>query len=386
MSTNWTSLMPHAPVRPGANDYVRRAGGASEEIAHWILANRSPVLLGGPAGVGKSTELAHAAELLQPHRVACLIPLDRWENMRRLTPPQLLQRIASCVAYLVKETFHLPLSAELFEESQKSVSDRWSPAALAKLVLDEAARLSRQGRVTLLLDGLEKVPEVQASLELFDALAALPEEVELVAVIPWHAAFGPHAETVIRAGERFVSARALEVDGERGRDGRAFLQDVLLRRLGLPKEELDPGPVETDHVLLSLLSVPWDEQSARTAARRELVADAARASGGIPRTFLQLMADAASYAKLRREGDWPVAEDLKDACTDQIDTFRRLLLPGDAGAARAAVGTDGRELELIRKIRLMAHGILLERVREGVPVLELHPLAHIAIEQGGRRA
>jgi hypothetical protein len=34
----------------------------------------------------------------------------------------------------------------------------------------------------------------------------------------------------------------------------------------------------------------------------------------------------------------------------------------------------------------MAHGILLERVRAQVPVLELHPLAQIALERGGNRA
>ena len=62
------------------------------------------------------------------------------------------------------------------------------------------------------------------------------------------------------------------------------------------------------------------------------------------------------------------------------------MLPGDADAALAAAGTDGRELELNRKIRLMAHGILLESAIHRVPVLELHPLALIAIEQGGRRA
>lgn len=380
MTMNWTSLMPHAPVRPGANEYVERPGGASEEITRWILANRSPVLLGGPAGVGKSTELAYAAKLLQPHRVACLIPLDRWENMRRIRPDDLLQRIASRVAYVAKETLHLSLSPGLFEESQKKASDRWSPTALVQLVLAEVTRLSQQGRVTLLLDGLEKVPEGAGSLELFDALAALPEDVELVAVIPWHAAFGPRAETVIRAGERFVSARALEVEGERGREGREFLKSVVLRRLLLPDESLDPNSV------VQAFSRSLDEERALVAAKRDLVADAAIASGGIPRIFLQLMADAASYANLRRVGDWPIVEDLTDARTDQVDTFRRLLLPGDADAARAAAGSDGRELDLGRKVRLMAHGILLERLRERVPVLELHPLAQLAIEQGGSRA
>jgi hypothetical protein len=204
--------------------------------------------------------------------------------------------------------------------------------------------------------------------------------VELVAVIPWHAAFGPRAETVIRSGERFVSARALEVDGERGQDGRAFLKSMLLRRLQLPDEALDPRSA------VQVFSGNLDEERSLVAAKSNLVADASMASGGIPRIFLQLMADAASYAKLRRAGEWPIVEDLRDACTDQVDTFRRLLLPGDADAARATAGTDGRELELGRKVRLMAHGILLERVREQVPVLELHPLAQIAIERGGSHA
>lgn len=380
MTTSWTSLMPHAPVRPGAFEYVERPDSPGDEICRWILANRSTILLGGPAGVGKSTELAHAASLLQPHRVACLLPLDRWENMRRLGPDALLQRIAGRVAYMARETLHLPLSQELFDEAQKTASASWSPSALAQLVLAEVTRLSRQGRVTLLIDGLEKVPEGATALELFDALAALPEEVELVVVTPWYAAFGPRAETVIRTGERFVSARALEVEGEPGRAGRELLKSMLLRRLQLPDEALDATRV------VKALSRSIEEERALIDAKSDLVAGAAAFSGGIPRIFLQLMADAASYALIRRAEGWPYAEDLRDACADQVDTFRRLLLPGDADAARAAAGTDGRELDLGRKVRLMAHGILLERLREQVPVLELHPLAQVALKRGGADA
>ncbi|MEO8900012.1 MAG: ATP-binding protein [Polyangiaceae bacterium] len=388
MTLNWTSLMPHAPVRPGAMEYVDRSGGPSEEISRWVLANRSPVLLGGPAGVGKSTELAQAAQLLQSHRVACLVPLDRWENMRRLGPDQLLRRIALRVVEIATKRLHLQLSSDLIgalRQGEELPGDsagpyEASPAALARLAVTEVARRSQQGKVTLLIDGLEKVPPGASSLELFDALADLPEEVELVAVVPWHAAFGPQAETVIRSGERFVAARALEVDGERGREGRAFLERVLLRRLQLPEEVLDADST------VQAFARSLDEERALVASRRNVVADAAMASGGVPRTFLQLLADAASYASLRRGGDWPIAEDVGDACSDQVDTFRRLLLPGDADAALGAVGTDGRELELSRKIRLMAHGILLERFRNQAPTLELHPLAQVAIERGHARA
>jgi hypothetical protein len=108
--------------------------------------------------------------------------------------------------------------------------------------------------------------------------------------------------------------------------------------------------------------------------RRNLVDDAIRWSGGLPRVFLQLVAAAGSYAKLRRSDPWPIVEDLNDACADQIDSFRRLLLPGDVDSIRSAAGTNGSTLEFDRKIRLMAHGILLERLRNGVRTLDVHPL------------
>lgn len=385
MNLNWKALAPHVPLQPGADEYVSRPDSAGDEIANWILADRWPVLVGGPTGVGKSTELARAARLLQKDRVACLVPLDRFENMRRITADQLLLRIAGRVAFLAKENFHLQLSSELLSalaqadvlsgiENEVKGSYEATPAALARLALTEVARRAAQGRVTLLLDGLEKVPQGPGSLELFDALGELPEEVEIVTVVPWHAAFGPQAETIVRPGERFVALRALDVEGEAGFAAREFLREVLLQRLHLPGEALDPTAV------IQAFSRSLAEERALVAAKRNIVMDAVHLSGGLPRMFLQLMADAATYARLRRGGDWPIVEDLNDACADQADTLRRLLLPGDAAAIRQAAQTDGRELGLERKVRLMAHGILLERMRNRKPELEIHPLARAAVE------
>ncbi len=357
MPTLWTSLMPHAPLPTAAASYVPRVNSASEEIVKWLLADRSPVLLGGPTGVGKSTELNHAAQLLEPHRLVCLLPLDRWENMRRLSAEQMLRHIARRVALVATDQQGLLLSPDL-----KRLLDReghgTSAPEFARLVLTEVSRLSRKGKVTLLFDGLEKVPEGSTSTKLFDALASLPEEVQLVAVIPYQAAFGPRAETILRPGERFVSARALEVAGDPGRAGRAFLHDLLRSRV-------DEDVVARGH--------------------SEVVEEAAELSGGIPRTFLQLMADASTYAQ-HHQAAWPDPNDLRLAVWDQVDTFRRLLLPGDANAARSALGTDGRELNLGRKVRMMSHGILLERLREHTPILEMHPLARLAIDQGEAHA
>lgn len=382
---DWKALKPHIPLGPGDAQYVERTGSAGDEIAQWILADRSPLLVGGPAGVGKSTELARAAELLQTHRVSCLVQLDRFENMRRLTPERMLFRIAACVGDVAAEVFQLPLSSSLqssLVQVKATLDETWEPQFSASAILaalgTEVARISRQGKVTLLIDGLEKVPPVAESLDLFEALASLQEDIELVTVIPWHAAFGPRSETVIRGGERYLPVRAIDV--EAGEPGRAVLRSILLQRLQLPEEALEPNAVA------GTVGPSLDQARARVAAKRNLVNDAIRWSGGLPRVFLQLLADAGSYAKLRRSDPWPIVEDLNDACADQTDSFRRLLLPGDINAIRAAAGTSGSELELNRKIRLMAHGILLERVRSGAPILDVHPLAQAAFGDGGAHA
>jgi hypothetical protein len=308
--------------------------------------------------------------------------------MRRLTADRMRLRIAQKVGSLAQELLRLPLSASLknaldsvnAELRGESVTHEATPSVLLNVALTEIMRVSKQGQLTLLIDGLEKVPQGPESLDLFEALASIRDEVELVVVIPWHAAFGPQAETVIRAGERFVAVRALDVQGDAGEPGREVLRKILLQRLHWSEGEFDPNAV------VGTVGSSLDEARARVAAKRNLVNDAIRWSGGLPRVFLQLLADAGSYAKLRRSDPWPIVEDLNDACADQIDSFRRLLLPGDVDAIRSAAGTNGSELELDRKIRLMAHGILLERLRNGARVLDVHPLAQAAFDTGGAHA
>lgn len=392
MNTDWKTLAPHRPLDPGSDAYVTPPSGGAREIADWVLAGGSTVLVGGPAGVGKSTELARAATLLQAARFACLVPLDRWENMRKLTPDQLLLRIAGRVAFVAIRHLNLPISFDLREtliaagvlkdDTVIAAPGKHVPTAssLIRHTLAEVGRLVVQRRISLLIDGLEKVPPGPGASDLFDALGALSEEVDLVVVVPWHAAFGPRADVVVRVSEKFTALRALEVEGEAGEPGRQFLMELLVARLGIKPAIGDSaagvgGPSEN-----------LEDARTEVLARRELVMEAARWSGGIPRTFLQLLADAGTYGRLRRNVPWPESVDLADAVADQEDSVRRLLLPGDTQAILAAEGTDGRELDLDRKVRLMAHGILLERLRDRRPTLEIHPLARAALKEGQRDA
>ena len=382
MSVDWKLLAPHKPVDLGSPLYV--VPPLQTTVADWVLAGSSVVLLGGPAGVGKSSELAHAASLLSDERVACFVPLDRWENMRALTPERLLLRLAGRLVQLATQVLNLPVSSTLMEslvaerlgqptaDLLGSVStmlglnndvhgllnnpvrahapgpDHFvsSPRVSLHQAIHEVSRLSGK-RITFLIDGLEKVPPGQESSLLFDELASLPDFVDVVLVVGWNATFGMRPDAIVRPGERFCPLRAVEVEGE---DGTEFLKDILRRRIG------DDG----------------------IEAHNAVVVEAAVWSGGMPRTFLQLLADAASYARLSG-GDWPSRDNLASAILDQQDSFRRLLMPGDTDAIRTAIDTDGREMEVARKVRLMAHGLLLERSRGRTTVLELHPLARSAV-------
>jgi hypothetical protein len=333
-----------------------------------VDAGGSTVLVSGPTGVGKSTELAQAAQALQRTRVACLARLDRIENIRELTADILLRILAANLVKLAHEELEFPISRDLLSTATPPVDNRDKTAIaeyfrssgvnLIRTAVAEVGRVSPTGRIALLVDGLEKLLPGPGTREIFDVLSQLPESVDLVVVIPWHAAFGGGTESVLRAGERLHRVAALDTHGKEGLDTARFLERVLARRLCAG----DDVPAQ----LSPLLGVAF------------------QASGGIPRVYLQLIADAGTYARVKRAAAWPEDSDLRDAIADQQDSFRRALLPGDTDAIQRTAGTDGRELDLERRIRLLAQGILLERVRDGAVILEVHPLAAPAIGQSSQ--
>lgn len=385
MVPDWKALLPHRPLDPDSEQYVPPPAAGGERIAEWILADRTTVLVAGPVGIGKSTELARAAKLLQADRLACLVRLDRFENMKRVTVDQILLRIAGQLVTTAIVEHDLPISTALCNAlTRAGTLDRivaagsrrvreaqhdWrndtvalpvddfggTGSSLLKLALAEVSGLVNQ-RIALLLDGLEKMLEGAAVTGVFDALGELSEDVDLVVVLPWFQAFGVGTETILRPGEHLVSLRAGDVQGSLETPPDRFLGDLLARRLG-------DGVQPPSH---------WDALYSR----------ASYLSGGVPRTFLQLVADAGTYARMRRKADWPDFEDLRDAITDQREAFRRILRRGDTDAIVAVRGSDGRELDLDRKVRLLAHGVLLERLSGSIPVLTVHPLVAQILLQG----
>jgi len=389
MTPDWKALSPHRPLPPGDERYVVPPVAGDRDIAARISAGSRTILVGGPAGVGKSTEMARAAALLRGQgNFALVVPVDVWENMRRITPEQLLLRIAGRVAYVAMQFLKPPASlshdllavlvqAGVLGESvlQQGVTAIYkaSPLALAGAALTETARVTNR-HVCLLIDGMEKVADAPSSVELFEALGSLPEDVDLAVVVPWHAAFGSRSETVVRPGEHWSMLAPPPVDGDEGAPTRKFMRSVLARRLGLDPGLLEPG-LARFAAAQPAMAVPTEFVT--------VVEQASIWSGGIVRTFLQLVADAGTYARLNRQDAWPNESDLADAIADLEDSFRRSLLPGDTPAALAAAGTDGRELKPARKVRLLSRGVLIERRVGKKAILEVHPLANRVLQNGG---
>ncbi len=298
------TLKPRVPLPSGDPLYVERPDGVSNTIARWASVGRSPLIVYGCAGVGKSTELAHATHLLrqQGHR-AILVQLDKDIQARRLTPDHVY--------------------ASILQELRPNTQD---PASLdqVNIVLGEDINLSP---VTLILDGLDKLPnDVNKTRDIFEALAAIRDDVNLVVAVPWHVIFGPWSESVIRYGEHAIQVRAVDPN-----DAVDFMGEVLRRRVKV--------------------EAPGD------------VVNAALWSCGITRNFLRIVSDAASHACIRGHEGPPEDEDLNAAVDDLGHMITRSLLPGDLQVIKDAVGTRGTEIPVERKVRLMAQGILVERVQ-----------------------
>ena len=358
----WARLEPHQPVEPGDDRYIPRPAQGGAEIARWILAGGDTVLVVGPVGVGKSSELAAAFDNLKAHRAAAWVPVDRLANVRALTMSELVAHLTVCLAAAAEE-LAIPLSAALTENlrlrDRWAVADPWEQTAstprlegadLLAALVREVARAHSSGRVSFVIDGLEKLPE--GSSGVLAALQMIPSEADIVATIPWHAAWSPGGEELVRAGERvhsilpirLVDLRSMRVLPEPGRVA-SFWEQLARSRLGeLPEDSLE----------CRLRASVW--------------------SGGIPRIFLQLLADAGTYSRLRGEPPFSLSS-LDSAVADLRASLRRSLLQGDVEAMIRAQGTDGVELERARRVRLLARGLLLE-AEDGK--LVIHPLIEAA--------
>ena len=395
MKPHWATLAPDTPLRPEKSDqfyglddpnlHVTPPGLSASHIADWIMVGGSTVLLAGPRGVGKTTALQRAAQELRGHCVTVVLPLSRFSGADALTADALLLRIAGRAAYVAIRALGLNLSVDVRDTLVRAgvLSPQFlitpsmglsgvSPDQILAMTMQNIAELSQQGRVAILIDGLDELPTGQAR-ELASNLARIPDDVSLVATIPWSLTYGPRRDTVCRFGEHLVSMSPYShVEG-----GDAYLVSLLERRLGIAA-----GSLTRTSSAATSTSTDSPPPEAVTAVGLALVW-----SGGIPRTFLRTVGQAAMFARLRSKATWPNTLDVETAVASEIASIRRQLLPGDKAALRLADGTDGVELELDRKLRFLDQGLLFETLEGDDTVLSLHPMARAAVRamSGGAR-
>lgn len=361
MANDWKNFVPHRPLEAGDPLYVKRPEGSGAELAALVQHGFDLIAVAGPMGSGKSTELAAAAEKLRSWGTACVVHLDQDLDMRNIEAESVYKLISTVLNSNVRQSHPGQESAE----SSRALLTVAHPArghgtSIHQRLVAALREVTRLGPLVLLVDGLEKSTE-ETSRRIVSALLDMAEEVSLVVVVPPSLVNGPTSYDLLNRAKVFPLGAICMVEGktegkpsERDTRGFLFLLNVAMRRLRDPKY---------DDVL------------------RDFIIDAALASGGIVRVFLQLIRDAKRYASLV-ERETPTKEDLAEAAKDHTEHLERLLGPGDGAALRAADGTNGAEIQPIeRRLRFLVHGLLLEYKIDGRTVVHPAPLLRSVLER-----
>jgi hypothetical protein len=364
---NWKALAPTRPLSIAdisSDLYVPRTGDGAHRIDALLSAGfEQPVAIFGPAGAGKSTELAALAKLRKDRWVGPLVRLDKLlPYSEATTVDDVFTAIAVFIVDLATERLGVRLSPELIRATKSAIRGidptTGVPAPvgydLALAAIREVRSSTKRTDLGLLIDGLEKASPALA-LKTLGNLARLRSEAHVVVVVPTYAATGPSASVlhdyhVMSIGAVEVSATYDDLVANLTA-GDNFLFEIGARRLGVPADDIGGGS-DTTAVAMRHCIV-W--------------------SGGLVRTFLQLLQKAALYAVMRGRAT-PDEEDVRRAAQDQTNFLLRLLKDGDVASLRAAHGKLGFEVEIDRRIRFLANGLLLEHERADGPTTYIAPL------------
>ncbi len=367
LDLDWTTLAPHMPVDDVDSLYVQRPNDGAERLAAIIQRSSGPIAVVGPTGCGKSTELRMATELLDSSFPAAFCGIDHTLSLKsqahvRVNSTLMLNMSIWALAYTrwdkLSPEFRKKLTDAGFNEKGVPLtSANEMPEDLLRETIREVHQASGKQPV-LLVDGLEKCAPDEAR-QVVDVLLRYRTDVILVVVLPTELVTGPASYDIVSSFKLFPIRPVAVMDepGAAWQMGRAFLKDIVFRRLTLSM----PGPEDLDAVL--------DR--------------AALLSGGIPRAFLQLMMDAALYGRLANR-ELPTLEDLQEAAGDHVESLRRLLNKGDIAALREADGTEGLEVEPERRLRFLSHGLLLEYKLADRIVVHPAPLLAGTLSRGER--
>lgn len=362
--TVWNDLDPYRSLGCDDSRYVPRPAGEGSDIVAAIQAGMGGgrIAVNGPAGVGKSTELAAAEQRLREKGEVCRVVLDTMVDLQKLDEGMLFAALGNVLApnsragkILAKLSQAAMASAPLFQSFASLTPNGECPSSAERIDAFRTLLLSlaEQGKTfTLLIDGLEKAPEPVVHRTLIAlAEASMGTPTRLAIVLSPASVVGPQAHELLRLYKP-LELRPIDFQGNAGKQ---FFKLLVEKRIG---------------VSIAKLADPI----------RFAINEAIALSGGIPRVFLQLLQDAAGYAALAGRID-PVPKDVQQARADHMDSLRYLLIQGDVDAIRRATGTDGAELELERRARFLSHGLMLLQGRGRETRLIPHPLLKPLLEQ-----
>lgn len=170
-----------SPLRTEDTRYVIRQDALGRQLLNRLRAPTAPtLLLGGPAGCGKSTELLHIQSELQQDFAVFLCPCDRDLDLYRLKEITLYRYVLWRVLSLCQSNLApaLQLTKEIIAEIHTRIGTQEmrmerpylffstepvpeagrDPDALSQTLHRLLSEIGRFKPVLLLLDGLEKVP------------------------------------------------------------------------------------------------------------------------------------------------------------------------------------------------------------------------------------
>ncbi|MDC0710412.1 AAA family ATPase [Stigmatella sp. ncwal1] len=241
-----------SPLRMEDARYVPRQDALGRQLLNRLRAPTAPtLLLGGPAGCGKSTELIHIQSELRQDFAVFLCPCDRDLDLYRLKEVTLyryiLWRVLSlCLSNLVPT---LQLTKEIITEVHARIGTQEmrmerpylffstepvpeagrDPDALSQTLHRLLSEIGRFRNVLLLLDGLEKVPASTFS-EAVAPFARSPalRSCQTLLVLPYWSLHGWESPA------QWQNVDVLEIPIV---TSNTFVQDVTVRRTG---DVLDP--------------------------------------------------------------------------------------------------------------------------------------------------
>jgi energy-coupling factor transporter ATP-binding protein EcfA2 len=238
------------PLKEGDPSYVERPDGLGQQILdHIMVPSTHRLLLAGPAGCGKSTELLQLHRLAYPNYSVFVCPCDRDLDLYRFDP-LVLARYLLWRMVLVTTTTELASGVTLSAEIQQEVLKRLGTENVrldnprmffsglqdrAHLLTDGAAVFATFSRLVaeieraflpalLLIDGLEKIPSTAPA----DALGAFIRSPALdgcqsVIVVPSWTLYG--WDTM----EQYPDTEVLRIPVA---SDAAFVRSVLTKRVG----------------------------------------------------------------------------------------------------------------------------------------------------------